>query len=391
MTTKTYQQINEKIASGKAVVVDADEIISIVESEGYEKALETVDVVTTATFSPMCSSGAFINFGHAETPIRMEKIFLNNVECNGGLAAVDTFIGATQESVDKGMEYGGAHVICDLIDGKDIHLYATAKGTDCYPRKEISTYININDINEAYLYNPRNCYQNYSAATNSSSKRLYTYMGVLQPNFGNVTYATAGQLSPLLNDPYLRTIGLGTRIFLAGTQGYVTWQGTQFNSARERGENGVPLGGGATLAVTGNMKEMSTDFIRPAVFEKYGTSMSVGIGIPIPVLDMEMLKFLCVKDEDIRQTICDYSIRDGRDDTVAQVTYAQLRSGKVEINGKEVKTAPLTSRYKSKEIATLLKEQIRKKEFFLTEPVHMFPQNNSLNSLAIREKKGGHK
>ncbi|MBE6039242.1 MAG: hypothetical protein E7218_08650 [Anaerofustis stercorihominis] len=387
---KTYQEINEKIASGKAVVVDADEIISIVESEGYEKALEIVDVVTTATFSPMCSSGAFLNFGHATPPIRMEKIYLNNVECNGGLAAVDTFIGATQESTDKSYEYGGAHVICDLIDGKDVYLRATGKGTDCYPRKEVSTYVNIKDMNEAYLYNPRNCYQNYSAATNSSSKRIYTYMGVLQPNYGNVTYATSGQLSPLLNDPYLRTIGLGTRIFLAGAQGYVTWQGTQFNTARPRGENGVPLGGAATLAVTGDMKQMSTDFIRPAVFEKYGTSMFVGIGIPIPVLDMEMLKYLCVKDEDIYTSICDYSIKDGSDDFVAKVNYAQLRSGSVEINGKQVKTAPLSSRYKAKEIATVLKEQIEKGEFFLTEPVTYFPMNNSLNSLAIREK-GGNK
>jgi uncharacterized protein (DUF39 family) len=100
---------------------------------------------------------------------------------------------------------------------------------------------------------------------------------------------------------------MGTKIFLAGTQGYVSWQGTQFNTGGERGENGVPIGSGATIAVMGNMKEMSTDFIKPAVYEKYGTSMFVGIGIPIPILDEEMMKFVSVDDKDIFTYGYDYS------------------------------------------------------------------------------------
>lgn len=383
---KTYKEINEKIASGKAVVVDAEEIIDIVKEDGLEKTAERVDVVTTATFGPMCSSGAFLNFGHSTPPIRMAKIYLNDVECYGGLAAVDTYVGATQPGEKTGIEYGGAHVICDLIDGKDVLLTAFSPGTDCYPRKELRTYINIDDMNEAYLYNPRNCYQNYGAATNTSSKRLYTYMGILQPNGHNVTYSTAGQLSPLLNDPYFRTIGMGTKIFLAGTQGYVSWYGTQFNTAPERSDNGVPIGGAATLAVCGDMKSMSTEFIKPAVFEGYGTSMFVGVGIPIPVLDVEMLKCLAVEDKDIYTYVYDYSSRDGSDNRLAKVNYAQLKSGQIEINGKKVRTSPTTSMAKSRQIAALLKEMIQKGEFTLNEPVMNFPIGNKLNGITIREK-----
>lgn len=385
---KTYKEINEKIASGKAVVVDAEEIIEIVKSEGLKKTSEYVDVVTTATFGPMCSSGAFLNFGHSVPPIRMGKIYLNNVECYGGLAAVDTYIGATQPSEDKGAEYGGAHVICDLIGGLDVELRAYSTGTDCYPRKDIKTHINLDDINEAYLYNPRNCYQNYGAATNTSSKRLYTYMGILQPNCDNVTYSTAGQLSPLLNDPYFRTIGMGTKIFLAGAQGYVSWYGTQFNTGGERGENGVPIGGAGTIAVSGNLREMSTDFIKPAVYEKYGTSMFVGIGIPIPVLDEEMLKYLSVEDKDIYTYVSDYSKRDTGAPPLAKVNYAQLKSGFIDLLGKKVRTSPLTSLSKSREIAQILKEQIKAGKFTLTEPVMNFPIGNKLHSLKIRGKSG---
>ncbi len=384
---KTYQEINEKIASGKAVVVDAEEIIEIVKSEGLEKTSEYVDVVTTATFGAMCSTGAFLNFGHASPPIRMGKIYLNNVECYGGLAAVDTYIGAAQPSEDKGIEYGGAHVICDLIDGKDVELRAYSTGTDCYPRTEIKTYISIDEINEAYLYNPRNCYQNYGAATNTSSRRLYTYMGILQPNCSNVTYSTAGQLSPLLNDPYFRTIGLGTKIFLAGAQGYVTWNGTQFNTGGARTENGVPIGGAGTIAVAGDMRQMSTDFIKPAVFERYGTSMFVGIGIPIPVLDEEMLRYLIVEDKDIYTEVSDYSKREGDVPPLATVNYAQLKSGWIELDGKKVRTSPMTSLSKSREIASILKEQIASGQFFLTEPVMKFPIGNTLHSLKIRSKR----
>ncbi len=383
---KTYKEINEKIAAGKAVVVDAEEIIDIVKKDGLKKTAEKVDVVTTATFGPMCSSGAFVNFGHSTPPIRMSKIYLNDVECCGGLAAVDTYIGATQPGEKTGIEYGGAHVICDLIDGKDVLLKAYSPGTDCYPRKELRTYININEMNEAYLYNPRNCYQNYGAAINTSSKRLYTYMGILQPNGQNITYSTAGQLSPLLNDPYFRTIGMGTKIFLAGAQGYVAWYGTQFKTSVEREPNGVPVGGAATIAVVGNMRDMSTEYIKPAVYEGYGTSMFVGIGIPIPVLDEEMLKYLSVEDKDIYTYVYDYSDRSSEDNIIARVNYADLKSGCVEINGRKVRTSPMTSMAKSRQIAAVLKELIQKGEFILNEPVMKFPQDNKLNSITIREK-----
>jgi len=385
---KTYAQINERIARGEAVVVTAEEIIAIVKEKGIEQATREVDVVTTATFGPMCSSGAFLNFGHSDPAIRMEKIQLNHVDAYGGLAAVDTYIGATQESDDKGWEYGGAHVICDLIDGKEVLLTATGKGTDCYPRREIRTYITKDTINEAYLYNPRNCYQNYAAAINTSSKRLFTYMGVLNPNSSVVTYSTSGELSPLLNDPLYRTIGIGTRIFIGGTIGYVAWRGTQFKSGIGRDENDLPKSPAGTLALIGDLKSMSTKYIQPAVFEKYGTSLYVGVGIPIPILDEDVMRHVSISNEQITTNIFDYSVSEGPKPIVKEVNYKELRSGKVLIDGKEVKTASLSSLSKAREIASELKAWIQKGEFLLTEPVELFPTDRLLNGLKI-VKKGG--
>lgn len=281
------------------------------------------------------------------------------------------------------MEYGGAHVICDLIDGKKIRLQAYAKGTDCYPRKELDTYITKESINEAYLFNPRNCYQNYSAAVNTSNKTLHTYMGVLEPHMGNINYSTTGELSPLLNDPYLRTIGIGTRIFLGGAPGYVSWQGTQFVSEKPRGENGVPVSSAATLALIGDLKLMSTEFIQPAVFEGYGTSIFVGVGIPIPVLDEELLKNLSVKNKDIYTNIVDYSVSKRDKPALSKCSYEELRSGIVELKGKKIKTSPLSSLYKSRLIANKLKKWIVDGEFTLQEPIKSFPKVESLKNLSV--------
>lgn len=383
---KTYAEINEKIKKGEAVVLTAEEILPLVEEVGIKEAAQKVDVVTTATFGPMCSSGVFINFGHSDPPIRMSKVWLNNVPAYAGIAAVDAYLGATEVAEkNNGQLYGGAHVIEDLLKGRKIELVAKGSGTDCYPKKEIQGYIDLESLNEAILFNPRNAYQNYGAATNSSEQTIFTYMGVLLPRLNNVTYSTSGQLSPLLNDPYLRTIGLGTRIFLGGAQGYVAWQGTQFNTACSREDNGVPNGPGATLSLIGNLKAMSPDFIKAAIYERYGVSMFVGIGVPIPILDEEMLKFVSVKDADIYTSIFDYGVRKRSRPALARVNYQQLKSGQIEINGKKVKTAPLSSMAKARQIAQTLKEWIVKGEFLIQEPVHIFPQNNSVKALTLQE------
>lgn len=384
---KTYSEINDKIKKGEVVVVTAEEMIDIVEEKGTTRAAQEVDVVTTGTFSPMCSSGAFLNFGHAKPRIKVQKAWLNGINAYAGLAAVDLYIGATEMPDDDPLnkvfpgefKYGGGHVIEDLVAGKDVRLKAIAYGTDCYPRKELDTWIRLEDLNEAVLTNPRNAYQNYNCAVNLSNKTIYTYMGTLKADLGNANYCSAAQLSPLLNDPEYRTIGIGTRIFLGGGIGYVIWQGTQHNPTVARTDDGVPRGGAGTLAVIGDLKQMSADWLRGASFIGYGATLSIGIGIPIPILDEEMAKYTSVRDEDIVTQIVDYSdsYPNIKPSNLGEVNYKQLRSGEIEVKGRKVLTSPLSSYPKAREIANLLKEQIKKGEFLLTEPVQLIPSSGS--------------
>ena len=381
--TKTIREINEKIKQGKAVVVTAEEIIDIVERHGDVEAARRVDVVTTGTFAPMCSSGAYLNVHHTAPRIKATKVWLNDVAAYGGIAAVDCYIGATEvaegdpmNSVYPGeFNYGGGHVIQDLVAGNVIRLRMEGYGTDCYPARKHEKNITIHDLRDAILFNPRNAYQNYSCAVNMSDKTIYTYMGMLRPRMANANYSTSGQLSPLFNDPYYKTIGLGTKIFLGGAQGFVAWPGTQHNPNVPRSKNGVPKEGAGTIATIGNLKEMSPEWLVGASMLGYGVSLYVGIGIPIPILNEEMARYTSVKDEDIVTQIYDYSMDypKGSPKSLGEVTYKELHSGTILLNGKKVATAPLSSYFKAREIANILKEWIERGDFLLGEPQMLLP------------------
>ena len=393
---KTYEQINERIASGKAVVLTADEIMDYVDRKGLEAAAEEVDVVTTATFGPMCSSGCFLNFGHSKPKIRMTEAWIEDVLAYTGIAAVDVFLGATQlrhgdpaNMYPPGeFRYGGGHVIEDLIAGKRLQLFALSYGTDCYPLREIRTYFTIDDLNQATMVNPRNCYQNYNVAINCSDKTIYTYMGRLEPNMKNANYCSAGQLSPLLNDPLYETIGVGTRIWLAGAHGHVYSEGTQHAGKCERTANDVPSEGAGTLALTGDMKQMNAKFVRGVSLRGYGVSLAVGVGVPIPILNAEVLKRTCVRDRDILAPVIDYS-HDYPEKTgkvLCKVSYEQLRSGEIEIDGKPVQVGSMSSYHTALEIANLLADEIRRGDFEVTRPIAMLPQDKSMKSLVKRKQ-----
>jgi len=382
---KTIEEINEKIKAGKAVVFNAEEIIEFAREKGVKKTAEQVDVVTTGTFGIMCSSGAYFNVGHTKPRIKLGggRTYMNDVPAYTGLAAVDLFLGANalpdddpRNRIHPGeFNYGGGHVIEELVAGKDIRLEATAFGTDCYPRRKLETWINIKDLNEAVLFNIRNAYQNYNVAVNTSDKTIYTYMGVLKPNLGNANYSSAGQLSPLFNDPFYKTIGIGTRIFLGGGTGFVAWQGTQYNPSVPRTEKGIPKEGAGTLAVIGDLKQMSPRWLVGASVQGYGCSLTVGIGVPIPILDEEVLRYTLVTDADIVAPVIDYSdaFPQLKPDKLGEVNYAELKSGKIKIKGKDVPTASRSSYPKALEIADILKDWIKQGKFFLTSPVEKLP------------------
>ena len=364
------QEINEKIRKGTAQILTAEEMKRLVESSGVDIAFKDVDVVTTGTFGAMCSSGAIINLGHSDPPMKIETATINKVPvCHPG-AAVDLFIGATLMSETQPFEYGGGHVIEDLVRGKEVELEATAYGTDCYPRTHLKTEFTKDDLNQFHLLNFRNCYQRYNCAVNSRDETIYTYMGKLLPHHKNATYSGAGELNPIMNDPDYETIGIGTRIFLGGAQGYVIGEGTQ-HSPPESG----------TLMVRGDAKKMNADFLQGAAFTKYGTSLYVGLGIPIPILNEGMAQKTAIRDEDIFTDIVDYGVPRRDRPKFGKVSYKELKSGSINVQDKRVRVSSLSSLKVARKVAATLKQWILNGEFYLTEPVERLPLDSKFKPM----------
>jgi L-aspartate semialdehyde sulfurtransferase len=366
---RTVEEINEKIKRGDAVVLTATKMKELVKAKGAKVAANEVDVVTTGTFGAMCSSGAIINIGHTDPPIKIDRAWMNNVEvCHPG-AAVDLYVGATQMDPKRAFEYGGGHVIEDLIQGKEVELRATAHGTDCYPRTRLETRLTKDDLNQFYLIDFRNGYQRYNCATNGRDETIYTYMGKLLPNYGNATFSGAGSMNPLCNDPDYETIGVGTRIFLGGGQGFVIGEGTQHE----------PATGFGNLMVRGDCKKMSPEFIRGAAFTGYGTTIYVGIGIPIPILNEGLAEKTAVTDDQIFTNVVDYGVPRRDRPTLRKISYEELKSGNIELNDHTIKASPLSSLRAAEKIAMTLQKWIEGATFYLTSPAERLSKDTTVH------------
>ncbi|MBE9204996.1 homocysteine biosynthesis protein [Nostoc sp. LEGE 06077] len=378
---RTIAEINEKISRQRAVVFTVEEVKARVAEVGVSKVAKEVDVITTGTFEPMESSGAIMNLGHTDPPIKMRRCWIDGVPAYTGFGAVDLYLGAScaVDTMDgeEVRERGGGHVIEDLIAGKQVQVRAQGQVTDCYPRATFETTITRDTINQFYLFNPRNLYQNFIVGVNGGDRPLFTYLGPLQPHLGNAVYSNPGAISPLFNDPDLQLIGIGTRIFLGGGIGYIAWEGTQHFPLQKRLANRTPIGPAATLALMGDAKQMQARWVRGCYFKSYGPSLMLGVGIPFPVLNETVVEHCAVQDKDLVAPIVDFSIPRRVRPTFGLVSYAQLKSGRLTIENKPVRTAPLASMSLSRQVALELKQWITAGTFTLTEPVAPIPMERS--------------
>jgi uncharacterized protein (DUF39 family) len=384
---RTLAEINDKIRRRCAVVWTVEELKARVAEVGVTQTAKEVDVITTGTFEPMESSGAIINLGHTDPPVKIRKCWLDGVPAYAGFGAVDLYVGATQvvdytdigdiPDGEESRERGGGHVIEDLIAGKSVQLRAIGQVTDCYPRASFETTITRETINQFYLFNPRNLYQNFIVGVNGGDRPLFTYLGPLQPRLSNAVYSNPGAISPLINDPDLKLIGIGTQIFLGGGIGYIAWEGTQHFPLQKRLPNRTPVGPAATLALIGDAKQMNPKWVRGCYFKNYGPSVMLGVGVPLPVLSEDVVKGCAIQDKDIVAPVVDFSIPRRVRPTFGLVSYAQLKTGRITIDGKSVRVAPLASFFLSRQVALELKQWIERGEFTLTEAVAPIPMNRS--------------
>ena len=118
----------------------------------------------------------------------------------------------------------------------------------------------------------------------------------------------------------------------------------------------------------GDMKDMNHEYVRGATMPKYGSTLYVGAGIPIPILNSDIAQRTAISDEDIVCHVMDYGVPRRSKPCLLETNYKELRSGSIEINGFEIETSPLSSYKKALKIAEELKIMDHQGRFYAYKP-----------------------
>ena len=379
---RTYEEINDKIKSGKAHVLTAPEAKALIREKSVKYFVNNVDVVTCATFEMNTNAMLYLNFGQTDPLIYFSEVYINNVFAYP-LGPTDVGLSCVAFSKDN-PEYGGAHVLEDLVKGKDVFLKTTGRNLEVFPNKEFQSWFKLKNLNQGKLLLNQVINQNSIVATNSGDKDINSNMGTLIGHLENSTFNSSSYLNPLINDPFCKTIGIGTKVWVAGNIGYIIGHGSNHNPVQKRNEFNIPVGPAITLAVVVDIDGMQSKWIRGGYLQSFGPVLYAGVGVPIPVLDEEIARQIEISDDKIHSTIVDFSIPRRTKPTFGQCTYTELRTSTVLINKKPTLAAPLSSMAWAIEICDLLKSSILNKHFFLSKPIAPISLNAEIKKLDSR-------
>ncbi len=145
-----------------------------------------------------------------------------------------------------------------------------------------------------------------------------------------------------------------------------------------------------TIIVKGDLKQMNAQYLKGASYTKYGTSLYVGIGIPIPILNSGLAKSTAISDADIQTNLLDYGVPRRTRPIVKSTNYAELKSGKLELEGVEIPVQPLSSLKVAREIAETLKGWILSGEFYLTPAVDRLPTTTVFKPMKVTGEPEAH-
>ncbi|MCT8336085.1 methanogenesis marker 16 metalloprotein [Methanoculleus sp. Afa-1] len=293
---KTMREIDQKIRNGSAVVYTAAEFKRLVR-EGGEVTAADVDVVTTGTCGVMSGTAAILSVPVAApgTFERAERAWLNGVPCMPGpcpnerLGLVDLIVSGTAHA---GAGYGGGHLFRDIVEGREIEVVVEAAD------RSIEAKVTLDDFSYARLFTTRSAYRNYTAYLNTQPTRVKTIFSVtgLQGPCREVSVSGCGEINPLQNDPARLAIRDGTPVFLNGSAGIVTGEGTRSTPSRPN------------LTVIADMAGMQPRYMG-GFRTSAGPECITSVGIAIPVLDDRQVAGLRVLDDEIALPVADINTR----------------------------------------------------------------------------------
>ena len=314
MKSRTIDEINEKIASGKANIFTAGELKDLIR-EGNTPNYEDVDVVTCGTCGIMSGTAAVFHLDVFDPGSfkKAKSLYLNGVPAfpgpcpNEWLGSVDAIVYGTSHSKNNS-SYGGGFLFSDIISGKEIDV--EVESTD---GEKFTSLITIEDIPQAQMIGTRMAFKNYTSFTNPSSKPVSSIFNAIEMegNFKSFSFSGCGEINPLQNDPNWEAIKKGSSVLLNGSKGLVLGEGTRSSDIKPN------------FMLAADMRHMSSKYIGgfktpegPEVFDT--------LAIPIPVLNGRIFSNIMVMNKDISLPIADIQ---GRHLPLSETTYENVWDG----------------------------------------------------------------
>jgi putative methanogenesis marker 16 metalloprotein len=289
MKKRTYDEIKQKIANNTAVVLTVQELIKKLK-DGENVKFEDVDVITTATKALMSGIAGIFSF-RLTPPKKIRKfikVSLNGIvgfpgPCpNEFLGIVDLILYGTNHSTTL-KNYSGGILFRDLVEGKTIQVCAEGENGERLERE-----ITLDDMQFARMMGTRQAIKNYFAMINPSQDSVSTIFSVL-PLAGNkkqITFSGCGAMNPFQNDPGAKVLGVGTKILVNGSEGYIFGPGTRNDRLKPN------------MQTIADFKGMKPEYMG-AFKTSYGLENICSIAVPIPILNEEIFNQIMKSDFDV--------------------------------------------------------------------------------------------
>lgn len=296
---RSFSEIRAKVDRGEAIVLSAQEVREILD-EGETLTLEDVDVVTSATRAVMSGTYAVLSFPVAKAGsfLRAKRAWLNGVPSEVGpcpnerLGILDLMVFGTAHSRDD-TKYGGGHLFRDLVEGKDVRVDLETDSGNAF---EVDVV--LADMLQARLFGTRHTFKNYSAFVNPGEERIATifHATLFDPCWNGASVSGCGHLNPVQNDPFLETIGVGTRVLLNGAEGFVLGRGTRSSPEKPN------------LSGFADMHKMDPEYMGGFATSS-GPECVTSWAVPIPVTSDRVLESVASPDRSIPLPVMDVVTR----------------------------------------------------------------------------------
>ncbi|MEB3200980.1 MAG: homocysteine biosynthesis protein [Synechococcaceae cyanobacterium] len=367
LPARSEAELQQRQRQGTLRVRSARDYRALVASDGLEQAYGATDVVVAGTAEFSDQAWLQLSLGPSEPPIRLRDVELGGVAAQACGAGGDLLLpmGSSPAAPHR---RGGAQVLADLLAGRRLSLRASGEATALQPRRELHSDLDLNAIGGGRLVLQRGVVENGLVAVSTAAGVLRSPFGPLLGPLGNALVSCSGADSIGLAMPGLSLLGPGSPLLVAGAVGWVLGSGSAHQPQPRRLASGHACTPGAVAAVAADLHALDPRWLRACFFEGHGSALLVGVAAPIPLLDATVALQASIGDEALEAPVLDLSVPRRIKPSLGVVSYGQLHTGFLELEGRRLPAAPAHSPRLAASIAAELISRLEQDRFPLRLP-----------------------